>query len=153
MRPYNNSSNRSRRATTTTTGRKRQLRRRRSSWRNKPCLSGSSRQFHTVHSYISFPGPSLFSSYSLLTHCPSWSDVVVWTGNKIILGTVEVSDAVVWMGNKISLHTIEVSDVVLWSGNKDFHLLSRCQTLISGNREWDTFTTCPSVKHISVNGE
>jgi hypothetical protein len=79
--------------------------------------------------------PSLSSSYWLLTHCPSWSGVVVWTGNKIILGTVEVSD------------------VVLWPGNKFFHLLSMCQTLISGNREWDTFTTCPSVKHISVNGE
>jgi len=27
----------------------------RSSWRNKPCLSGSSRRFHIVHSHISFP--------------------------------------------------------------------------------------------------
>ncbi len=54
MRPYNNNSNRTMRATTTTTGRKRQLRRR-SSWRNKPCLSRSSRRFHTVHSHTSFP--------------------------------------------------------------------------------------------------
>ncbi len=55
MRPYNNSSSRSRRATATTTGRNRQLRRRRSSWRNKPCLSGSSQRFHTIHSHTSFP--------------------------------------------------------------------------------------------------
>ncbi len=55
MHPYNNNSSRNRRATTTTTWRKRQLRRRRSSWRNKPCLSGSSRRFHTVHSHTSFP--------------------------------------------------------------------------------------------------
>ncbi len=51
----NNNSNRSRKATTTTIGRKRQLRRRRSSWRNKPCFSGNSRRFHTVHSHTSFP--------------------------------------------------------------------------------------------------
>ncbi len=55
MRPYNNSSSRSRRATAMTTGRKRQLRRRRSSWRNKPCLLGSFRRFHTVHNHTSFP--------------------------------------------------------------------------------------------------
>ncbi len=55
MRPYNNNSSRSRRAIATTTGRKRQLRRRRSSWRNKPCLSGSSQRFHTIHNHTSFP--------------------------------------------------------------------------------------------------
>ncbi len=55
MRPYNNSSSRSKRATTTTIGRKRHLQRRRSSWRNKLCLSGSSRWFHTIHSHTSFP--------------------------------------------------------------------------------------------------
>jgi len=55
MCPYNNNSSRSKRATATTTRRKRQLWRRRSSWRNKPCLSGSSWQFHTVHNHTSFP--------------------------------------------------------------------------------------------------